>query len=60
REIIGALRSQAAWQHDDVERRENETCAESQSIVPKCDTALEKEPVEVYFAWFMAPELVIE
>ncbi|KAG2063852.1 hypothetical protein BDR04DRAFT_1111000 [Suillus decipiens] len=30
------------------------------SIAPKCDPALEKELVEVYFAGSVAPELVIE
>ncbi|KAG2073218.1 hypothetical protein BDR04DRAFT_1095083 [Suillus decipiens] len=58
--MAGALRSQAAWQHDDVERRENETCVESKSTAPRYDPALEKEPVEVYFAGSVAPELVIE
>ncbi|KAG2366401.1 hypothetical protein BDR07DRAFT_1396435 [Suillus spraguei] len=33
--IVGALQSQAAWQHDNVERWENETCVESKLTVPK-------------------------
>ncbi|KAG2071696.1 hypothetical protein BDR04DRAFT_1097954, partial [Suillus decipiens] len=51
---------QAAWKHDDVECWENETCVESKSTAPKCDPALEKEPVEVYFVGSVAPELVIK
>ncbi|KAG2069687.1 hypothetical protein BDR04DRAFT_1101362 [Suillus decipiens] len=56
--MVGALQSQAAWQH--VECWENETCVESKSTAPKCDPALEKEPVEVYVAKSVVPELVIE
>ncbi|KAG2071536.1 hypothetical protein BDR04DRAFT_1097994 [Suillus decipiens] len=47
---------QAAWQHDDIECWENETCIESKSTALKCDPALEKELVE----GSVAPELVIE
>ncbi|KAG2078827.1 hypothetical protein BDR04DRAFT_1085757 [Suillus decipiens] len=60
RKMTEALLSQAAWQHDNVECWENETCIESKSTALKCDPALEKELVEVYFAGSVAPELAIE
>ncbi|KAG2358966.1 hypothetical protein BDR07DRAFT_1416124 [Suillus spraguei] len=45
----------------EVKRDGNTTMlnAGSKLTVPKCDLALEKEPVEVYFAGSVAPETVI-
>ncbi|KAG2062827.1 hypothetical protein BDR04DRAFT_1111982, partial [Suillus decipiens] len=43
--------------HDNVECWENGTCIESKSTAPKCNPALEKELVQVYFAGCVAPEL---